>query len=185
MEILIIIVIALISIIGLLLIVGIFIKKDFSIVKEVVVNKPKATVFDYIKLLRNQNNFSVWGKMDPKMKKEFIGTDGAEGFVSAWDSENKSVGIGEQEILKVTEGERVDYELRFIKPFEATNYASLSTQTVFEDKTKVQWEFSGKMKYPMNLMLLFMDMETKLGDDLGKGLQNLKNLLENKNLSAN
>lgn len=53
MEILFIIVIALISIIGLLLIFGLFIKKDFSIVKEIVVNKPNTIVFDYIRLLKN------------------------------------------------------------------------------------------------------------------------------------
>jgi hypothetical protein len=34
------------------------------------------------------------------------------------------------------------------------------------------------MKYPMNLTLLFMDMDTMLGKDLSGGLSNLKALLE-------
>jgi hypothetical protein len=34
------------------------------------------------------------------------------------------------------------------------------------------------MKYPMNLMLLFMNMEKMVGGDLDKGLQNLKSVLE-------
>ena len=45
------------------------------------------------------------------------------------------------------------------------------------------WRFfyvliSGKMKYPMNLMTLFMDMETMLSSDLDEGLKNLKEILE-------
>jgi hypothetical protein len=34
------------------------------------------------------------------------------------------------------------------------------------------------MKYPMNLMLLFMNMEKMVGNDLGNGLKNLKTILE-------
>jgi hypothetical protein len=34
------------------------------------------------------------------------------------------------------------------------------------------------MKYPMNLMLLFMNMEKMVGRDLSIGLTNLKNTLE-------
>lgn len=34
------------------------------------------------------------------------------------------------------------------------------------------------MKYPMNLMMLFMDMEKQLAPDLQNGLDNLKTLLE-------
>ena len=49
---------------------------------------------------------------------------------------------------------------------------------VVDNQTKVHWEFTGKMKYPTNLMLLFMNMEKMVGGDLDKGLQNLKSVLE-------
>lgn len=178
MKILVVIIIIIVSIIALLLVAGLFMKKEYSVVRTVVINNPKTDVFDYIKLLKNQNDFSVWATMDPIMKKEFRGTDGTAGFVSAWESENKNVGKGEQEILKVSDGEKVDYEIRFIKPFESTSYASMSVLSVIENQTKVQWTFDGKMKYPMNLMLLFMNMEKMIGNDFEKGLKNLKNLLE-------
>jgi len=178
MKILITIIIIVLSIIALFLVIGLFMKKEYSVVREVVINKPKTTVFDYIKLLKNQNDFSVWATMDPDMKKEFKGIDGTAGFVSAWDSDKKNVGKGEQEILKVDEDGKIDYEIRFIKPFESTSYASMSVVSVTEDQSKVQWFFNGKMKYPMNLMLLFMNMEKMIGNDLEKGLLNLKNILE-------
>jgi hypothetical protein len=113
------------------------------------------------------------------MKTVFKGTDGTEGFVSAWESDsNKNVGKGEQEILKIVEGERIDYEIRFIKPFKSTSWAYITAYAVNDNQTKVHWGFTGKMKYPTNLTLLFMHMEKMVGGDLEKGLQNLKVLME-------
>ena len=113
---------------------------------------------------------------DPNMKKEFKGTDGNIGFVYAWDSENKNVGKGEQEIIKLIEGERVDAEIRFIKPFEGIATTSMSIEQVSENQVKVAWVMNGRNKYPMNLMTPFID--NLLGKDLGLSLTNLKNILE-------
>jgi hypothetical protein len=180
MKILLWIIIVLIGIVVLFLIIGFFTKKDYSVGREIIINKPKAIVFAYLQLLKNQNKFSVWGSMDPNMKTVFTGTDGTEGFVSAWESDNKKVGKGEQEIQKIVEGERLDYEIRFIKPFNSTNWAFITTARINDNQTLVHWEFSAKMKYPMNLMLVFMNMEKMIGNDLEKGLQNLKAILEKK-----
>ena len=159
MKILLWIVLLLAGIVLLFLIIGLFTKKDYTVGRNVIINRSKAFVFEYLKILKNQNKFSVWGSMDPNMRTQFTGTDGTEGFISAWDSENKNVGKGEQEILKIVEGERIDYEIRFIKPFESTNWAYITTASINNDQTRVHWEFNAKMKYPMNLMLLFMNME--------------------------
>lgn len=167
-----------VGIIVLLLIIALFVKKDYAVQREIVVNKPKQQVFDYIKYLKNQNDYSKWGGMDPNMKKEFTGTDGTVGFVSAWDSENDDVGKGEQEIKKIEEGNRIDYELRFIKPFKSTSDAYMVTESTSENTTKVKWGFSGKWDYPMNIMGLFMDMDKAVGSDFQTGLENLKRIME-------
>lgn len=166
------------AVVVLLMITGLFLKKEYTVSRAITINKSKTNVFDFIKLLKNQNEYSYWATMDPALRKEFRGTDGASGFVSAWDSDDKNVGKGEQEILKVVDGERIDYVLRFIKPFESVSYASMSTVAVSDTQTRVEWIFNGKMKYPMNLMLLFMNMEKMIGGDLEKGLSNLKTLME-------
>jgi len=162
----------------LLLIVALFTKKDYGVVREVTINKPKSEVFEYIKLLKNQDNFSVWANKDPEMKKDFHGTDGTVGFTSAWDSKISDVGKGEQEILKIIDGERIDYEIRFIEPFASTSLANLTVESVSESQTKVKWGFTGKMKYPANLFLLTMDMEGMIGKDFQDGLNKLKMVLE-------
>ena len=163
--------------IALLLIIALFLKKDYAVERSVTVNQPKQLVFDYIRSLKNQDNFSKWASMDPNMKKEYRGTDGTVGFVSAWEG-NKKVGKGEQEIKKITEGERVDFELRFIKPFAGLANAYITTEAVNNQQTLVKWGFDSRMKYPMNLMLLFMNMEKMIGNDFSTGLNNLKNNLE-------
>ncbi len=178
MKIIVAILIVLACIVVLLLLLALFVKKEYRVKKEILINKPLSTVFDFIKFLKNQSKFSVWASMDPNMKTEFRGIDGTKGFVSAWDSENKNVGKGEQEILKVTEGEKVDHVVRFIKPFEGTSYSSMSTSSIGDNQTRVTWEFHSKMKYPTNLMLIFMNMEKMVGNDLQTGLHNLRTLLE-------
>ena len=141
------------------LVMALFVQKDYSVEREITINKPKQEVFDYVKYLKNQYNYSKWATMDPEIKKPVGGTDGTVGFVSAWESENGDVGTGEQEIIKITEGERIDFELHFVKPFEATEPAYMTTESISENQTRVKWGFSGHMNYPMNLMMLFMDFE--------------------------
>jgi hypothetical protein len=168
----------LVGIIALVLISGLFIDGKYAVEREVTINKPKQEVFNYLKYLKNQDNFSVWAKADPAMKKSFTGEDATVGCISAWDSENPDVGKGEQKIIKIADGERIDYELHFIEPFESTDYAYLVTSAVNDSVTAVKWGFKGEMKYPMNLMLLTMDMEKMLAPDLENGLINLKAILE-------
>lgn len=172
------IVLTLVVIVALALIVAAFMKKDYSVKREVVINKPKQEVFNYIKFLKNQDHYSVWAKMDPNMKKSYKGTDGEVGFISAWDSKKDDVGKGEQEIRKIVEGKRIDVELRFKKPFEATEKGYMTTDAAGENSTKVTWGFDGHMDWPMNIMFLFMDMEAMIGKDLQNGLNNLKKKLE-------
>lgn len=164
------------SLIALILIIALFVKKEYAVERTIVVNKPKQEVFDYIKLLKNQDKFSFWATQDPAMKKEFFGTDGTVGFKSAWDS--KKMGKGEQTIKAIKEGEQVDYALHFIKPFDGLANAYLATTSVSDSTTNVKWGFDSKMAYPMNFMLLFINMDKMMGEQLEVGLTNLKNNLE-------
>ena len=167
----------LVAFVALALIVALFVNGEYAVERQVTINKPKQEVFAYVKLLKNQNNYSKWASLDPQMKTSFNGTDGTVGFVSSWEG-NKDVGKGEQKIIKITEGERIDYELHFIEPIESTEQAYMITEAVNGNQTKVKWGFEGRMKYPMNLMCLFMDMDDMVGPDFEQGLSNLKALME-------
>lgn len=167
----------LIILIGILLVIALFVSKDMKASREIVINKPSNEVFNFIKMLKNQNQFSKWSKLDPDMKVEYRGTDGTVGFVSAWQG-NSEVGKGEQEIKKIVEGERLETELRFLEPMESKANAVMTTTAIDSAHTKVTWGFESKMAYPFNIMKLFMNMDKAIGDDFSVGLNNLKTIME-------
>ena len=158
--------------------IALFVPNDYNVESSIDINQSKPVVFDYIKSLNNQNKYSKWSKIDPKMKSTYRGTDKTVGYVSAWERNHPDVGIGEQEIIKISEGNRIDFELRFYKPFEAVSNAYMITETITEYKTKVRWGFDGHMDYPFNLMLISSSFKQTLKNDFDIGLKNLKKILE-------
>jgi len=160
-------------------ITGIFVSQEYSVVREITIAHPKTEVFQYIKLLKNQDSFSSWLLKDPNMTKSYKGVDGEVGFVSAWNSDDPNVGVGEQEIIAINEGKRIEYAVRFKEPFQASDEAYMEVEEINQNQTKVIWGFEGRMDYPMNTMLLIMDMEKMIGEDFFTGLQKLKSVMEN------
>lgn len=175
MSILLTILLSIIGLLALILILALFIEKKYSIFREVIINRPSQEVFNYIKYLKNQDNFSKWVMTDPNMKKTYTGTDGTVGFIYAWDG-NKQAGKGEQEIIKIAEGERLEVEVRFIKPFEGIATTPITTIATSANQTKLTWGMNSEMKYPMNFMLPFM--KKVLAKDLEISLATLKSILE-------
>ena len=162
----------------LVVVAAIVMPKEYAVQREVVINQPNEAVFEYLKYLENQEEWSVWASLDPAMKKHYTGTPGTVGSTYRWESEKDDVGVGEQEIKGITESQRIDFELRFEKPFESTSQAYLISESIDSTSTRVQWGFDGSMPIPMNLMMPFLDIENAIGKDFSTGLANLKEILE-------
>jgi uncharacterized damage-inducible protein DinB len=160
------------------LVLALFVDKDYQMKREAVINVSNEKAFDYIKFLKNHDNFNVWAQQDTLLNPTFTGTDGVVGFVYKWDSDNPEVGKGEQEIMAIEEGERIDYQLRFVEPMKSTAEAYMRVDSLADDTSKVEWGFEGHLDYPINVMLLVVNMEDLLGEDLEQGLDNLKEILE-------
>ncbi len=156
------------------LIAALFIKNEYSVERQIVINKPKHQVFDYVKHIKNQDHYNVWSMKDPTATKEYKGVDGTVGFVASWDS--GEVGKGEQTIKEIAEGQRIDLGLHFIKPFEGDAAAWMQTHAHSDNATTVSWGMSGRQRYPFNFMNLFIN--NMLGKDLEKSLATLKTVLE-------
>ena len=150
---------------------------SYDVSRTVEVNKPASAVYDYLKYLKNQDEWSPWQRRDPGMKKGFRGTDGTVGAVSSWAG-NKDVGSGEQEITRLVEGKRVETKLRFFKPWKSQSDAFMEVEPTGKDASRVRWGFTGRNGFPMRLMMLFMNMDKMVGKDFEEGLANLKTRLE-------
>ncbi len=159
------------------LVLSILAPKTYNVFRSIEIAKPRNEVFKHLKSLKKQDEWSPWAKKDPNMEKKFKGTDGEVGAISYWKG-NKEVGEGEQEITKIIEGDRIDGELRFFKPWKSTSACYFKVDDYGVGKTKVTWGFSGKNAFPMSIMMLFMSMDKMVGKDFEQGLQSLKRILE-------
>ena len=175
MNILITILLILASIIALLLIIALVIRKDHYIKREIIINAPSQKVFEYLKLLENQDKFNKHAQAGADRKREYKGTDGTVGFIYAW-SGNKDAGEGEKEIMNIIEGKKIEMEIRFVKPMTTSATIIMEMESLSTDQTKVSWSNAGTLKYPVNIFIPMM--EKMLPKDMDSSLVTLKSILE-------
>ena len=120
------------------MVIALFVDDDYNVENEILIQQPKAVVFDNVKSLRNQDKFSKWANIEPNIKKSYSGIDRTAGVVSAWESDHPEVGKGEQEIIKITEGQRIDFEFRFFEPFAGVYSGYMIAEAVSAAETKVR-----------------------------------------------
>jgi hypothetical protein len=163
------------GIIALLLIIALFMKKEHYVKREIIINVPSQKIFNYLKLLKNQEEFNKYAKTDPGRKEEFKGTDGTVGYIYAW-SGNKDAGCGEKEIINIVEGKRIETEIRFVKPMKTSATIIMEIEPLSDNQTKLYWSNAGTVPYPFTIMIpMFQKMFAK---DMTSSLITLKKILE-------
>ncbi len=175
MNIIITILLVVAGIIALLLLIALFMKKEHYVRREIIINAPRQKVFDYVKLLKNQDQFNKHAMAGSDRKREFKGMDGTVGYIYTW-SGDKDAGVGEKEIKNIIEGQRIETEIRFVKPMKAVASIIMETESLSGDQTKVYWSNAGTLKYPVNIMIPMM--EKHVAKDMDSSLLALKNILE-------
>lgn len=175
MNIIIITLLVLAGIIALLLILALFMKKEHYVKREIIINAPLQKVFDFLKLLKNQDQFNKWAKADTNRNWEYKGTDGTVGYIISWKG-NKKAGEGEKEIMNIIEGKRIETQIRFVRPMATTADVIMETESLSDDQTKVSLINSGTLKYPLNIFIPMA--EKKFPKDMDASLSTLKSILE-------
>ena len=164
------------GIVAVILILMLIAPRESTVSRSVTVNVSPEAAFAHLRSLANHAKWSPWNERDPNMEKGYRGKDGEVGSVYWWTG-NKQVGQGEQEITALTPNSKVDIELRFMKPFKAVN----QTWFLIEPDgagSKVTWGFYATFKPPMNIMMMFMNMDKALGNDFQNGLDKFKTTIE-------
>jgi hypothetical protein len=162
----------------LALIAAAIMPKDYSVSVTETINRPKAEVYDYVKIFANQKEYSEWIKPDPNLKLEITGTDGTVGSKSSWKSDNPDVGSGSQKITAMTDNQ-IDIDLEFIAPMAGTGKvvntfeAKDSTTTVLNVTTKFDAPF------PLNLPSILFG-KPMIEETEKKIMANIKSILEAK-----
>jgi len=163
------------GIIALLLIMALFMKRQHSVNRQIVIQAPRQKVFDFLKLLKNQEQFNKWAKADKNRNEETKGTDGTVGFIYSW-SGDRDAGKGEKEIINLVEGKKIETEIRFTKPMRVSARVIFEMESLSDNQTKVTLVNAGTLPYPFNIMIPIA--EKNFAKDMDGSLSTLKTILE-------
>ncbi len=141
-----------------------------------VINASAEKIFPYLIDFHLGQQWSPYEKMDPNMKRNFIGTAGQPGSIMEFDG-NKDVGAGKLELLKVQPNDLVQIRLTMIRPFKGENLIEYKL-TPEGSGTRFTWSMSGDGGFMGKLMAVLIDCEKMLGDQMTSGINNLKAVVE-------
>jgi hypothetical protein len=145
---------------------------DFRVERSTIVAAPPDVVFEHVNDFRKWEAWSPWAQLDPNMKTTYSGEPAGVGAEYAWAG-NGDVGEGRMTIVESEPGELVRIKLEFLKPFAATHTADFTFEPQGA-KTLVTWSMHGKNDFLGKVMSVFMDMDSMVGPDFEKGLEQLK-----------
>lgn len=164
-----------VALISLLCVIALFVKKEYTLTRSILINNSTDNVYDYVRFHKNQPAFNHWLSLDPNTDIELKGNeDGTSGAILYFESNHKKVGSGEWENILVVPNERIDLELRFFKPYQFTATGTLYFVEEENNSTMLIWEYKSGMNWPMNITLLFMDMDKIIGRDIEASLEKIK-----------
>lgn len=160
----------------LLLLVALFVPRDMNLVKQITINRNSDSVFEYVKLLKNQEKYSVWYRDGLEVLPTYQGTDGTEGFEQTW--KGKHVGAGTQTITSIIDQSRMESTLLFKKPFKSKADSYMLVEPDGAESCKLSWGFTSHTPYPLNILVPLLGIKARVSKDYEQGLKNLKGILE-------
>jgi hypothetical protein len=160
----------------IVMIAGALLPKKYTISESITINKPKAQVYDYFKMFKNQSEFSEWFLADPNTISKIEGIDGTLGAKQSWESSMS--GVGSQTITNMS-NDRIDVNLDFVKPMEGHSKAANIFVAIDSTSTKVTSDFYGDDGWPFNVMSHLFGIPM-IRENEKKSLENAKRILESK-----
>ncbi|GAB5465238.1 MAG: hypothetical protein Kapaf2KO_06740 [Candidatus Kapaibacteriales bacterium] len=139
-----------VGLIALVLIVSYSLSDEMHVEETYEFNESPEKVYTAIITPKLRANWDPWLNMDPNAKIVFEGSEQGVGAINKWESEDSSVGVGEQEIVEVKPNEYVKTQVRItgMDPF----YSEFFLEPNENGGTKVRWKMDNKvnMMGPMN-----------------------------------
>lgn len=172
-------------VLGVLIVVALFLafiatrKGEFHYETSEVIAAPPEKIFPYVSDLKLGGEWSPFEKVDPNMKKEFVGESNQVGSKLNFTG-NKEAGSGSLEILKIVPNEYVQIRLIMTAPLKADNIVEYRL-TPEDHGTRFTWSMYGNGGYVGKLVTFFIDCEKMVIDQFRKGFDNLKAIVETKN----
>ena len=158
------------------LVAGSFFLPSTSIVeRSVTINQTPEKVFSVVNNLSRFNEWSPWHGIDPNTKYESSGPQEGVGAKMMWNSEDKNVGSGSQEIIESIMNEKVVIALDFGQ--QGTAISEIYTQPQGE-MTDLTWKLISDAKGSIIGKYFNLMLDSMVGPMYEKGLVKLKAISE-------
>jgi carbon monoxide dehydrogenase subunit G len=172
------ILIALAALILLFVVIVALQPSEFNVERTATIAAPPAAVFSQVNDLRKWDAWSPWAKLDPNAKIAFEGPESGQGAAMSWAGNDK-VGEGKMTIVESKPDEAVKLKVDFVKPFEGTSNSDFAVKPDGAG-TAVTWAMSAHHNFMEKAFCLIMNGKKMIGDDMDKGLAQLKAAAEQK-----
>ncbi len=158
------------------LIYGAFQPGHFQVQRTVTIQASPEKIFPLINDYHNWPSWSPYEKLDPNLKRTFSGPPSGQGAVYEWDGNTKA-GKGRMEITQSVPFSKVAINLDFSKPMEGHDLTEFTLQPN-GNATNVTWAMSGPLNFSGKVMTVFVSMDSIIGKDFERGLNQLKAVAE-------
>ena len=151
---------------------GIFSKRRITISNEILINRNRMEVFEFVRFLFNQRFYIFSAMVDPDIEREISGIDGYPGAKLKWNS--SLIGKGYQEIVELCEGSKI---IIHSKAKRESHIISFEISTTEENVTQIIKTIIIKPDFPFPVSKKSLN---RFNSIQRSNLLNLKNYLEKK-----
>lgn len=145
----------------------------YTIQRSTTVDATPEEVLAHVADLRAWQAWSPWEGVDPELSRTYTGPDSGVGATYEW-SGNRQAGAGRMEVVEAVAGERVRVDLRFTKPFKATNDVVFTAAPSPSGGSEVTWTMHGDDTLVFRIVDRLTGVKKGLGGDFETGLSRLK-----------
>ncbi len=156
---------------------------EFRVDRKTAIAAPVADVFGQVNDLHKWEAWSPWAKLDPDAKISFEGPESGQGAAMSW-SGNDKVGEGKMTVVESQPNAAVKLKVDFVKPFEGTSNSDFGFKPE-GDGTAVTWTMSAHHSFLEKAFCLVMNGKKMIGDDMEKGLAQMKSVAETGKSASN
>lgn len=154
--------------------IAMLLPSDVHVERSLMISASSEVVYNQINDLRQWHKWSPWHQMNPDMKITYEGEFKGEGASYSWTSDK--VGNGTLTITETQPYQYIATDLDFMEQGKATGYYRFES---IDEGTQVTWGFEADMGENPIAKYMGLMMDSMIGSDFEKGLQNLKTHVEN------
>ncbi len=170
--------VGILAVVILLAVVGLALPRHAHVERSMVINAPRAQLFDALNSFKRFNEFSPWAALDPNTRYSYGGPESGVGAQMSWISTDKNVGSGTNEIIESAAPDFIRTRLDFgdQRPAEA----SFKFEPA-DGGTRVTWGFDCDLGNNPIARYFGLMFDKWIGGDYEKGLAKLKQVMEQPN----